>query len=48
MLELINRGAINHYDGTGYWLDKDFNKVGYIFDSDTIPENATWADWYKK
>ena len=48
MLELINRSAINHYDGTGYWLDKDFNEVGYIFDGDTIPENVVWANWYNK
>lgn len=48
MLELINRGAINHYDGGGYWLDKDFNKVGYVFDGDTVPEGAVWADWYNK
>ena len=49
MVEMINRGCINRYDGIGFWLDKDFNRIGYIFGiTDTVPSDAVWADWYNK
>lgn len=48
MLDLINHDKANPFNGFGYWLDKNLNILGNIFETDAVPENAVWADWYNK
>lgn len=47
MREMFADGSISFYDGHGYWLDEDFNKIAWI-SYNPIPEKAVWADWYNK
>lgn len=42
-------GFITDYDGIGYWLDKDGNRIcRFNFYDDSLPEEAMFVAWYNK
>ena len=48
-LKWETEGSLTDYDGHGYWLDKNGERIKLInFFSDVYPEDAVYVAWYNK
>ena len=47
--DIVDGGGINGYDGSGYWIDWDGNKIAPItWREENPPEGAVFVAWYNK